>query len=172
VRGHRRRWTRDHDHLARCRGVPEARSGDDSDQRGDIEDDEKKKAEIAFMDAFAERVRTEGIEAAWAPILPHLAPIIGTLVREAIPRSDPASIAAAAAIGRHRSFRSVEELAVIAAPTLIIPGMDERHPRALAETLARLLPNGRLADVALSDDLKTAEGLWESVRAGAPRLHH
>lgn len=123
----------------------------------DIEDNEKKKAEIAFMDAFAERVRTEGIEAAWAPILPHLAPIIGTLVREAIPRSDPASIAAAAAIGRDRSFRSVEELAVITAPTLIIPGMDERHPRELAEALARVLPNGRLADVALSDDLKTAE---------------
>ena len=75
----------------------------------DIEDDEKKKAEIEFMDAFAERARTEGIEAAWAPILPHLAPIIGTLVREAIPRSDPASIAAAAAIGRDRSFRSVED---------------------------------------------------------------
>ena len=123
----------------------------------DIEDDEKKKAEIAFMDAFAERVRTEGIEAAWAPILPHLAPIIGTLVREAIPRSDPASIAAAAAIGRDRSFRSVEELAVITAPTLIIPGMDERHPRALAEALARALPNGRLAELSLSDDLKDAE---------------
>ena len=123
----------------------------------DIEDDEKKKAEIEFMDAFAERVRNEGIEAGWAPILPHLAPIIGSLVREAIPRSDPASIAAAAAIGRDRSFRSVEELAVITAPTLIIPGMDERHPHALAEALARVLPNGRLADVALSQDLQTAE---------------
>lgn len=123
----------------------------------DIEDDEKKMAEIAFMDAFAERVRTEGIEAAWAPILPHLAPIIGTLVREAIPRSDPASIAAAAAIGRDRSFRSVEELAVITAPTLIIPGMDERHPRAVAETLARILSSARLAELSLSEDLKDAE---------------
>lgn len=35
----------------------------------EIEDDEKKKDEIAFMDAFATRVRTEGIEAAWEPIL-------------------------------------------------------------------------------------------------------
>jgi 3-oxoadipate enol-lactonase len=33
----------------------------------DIEEDEKKKAEVAFMDAFAARVRSEGIEAAWAP---------------------------------------------------------------------------------------------------------
>ena len=133
----------------------------------DIEDDEKKKAEIEFMDAFAERVRTEGIEAAWAPILPQLAPIIGTLVREAIPRSDPASIAAAAVIGRDRSFRSVEELAVITAPTLIIPGMDERHPHALAEALARTLPNGRLAQVSLSENLKTAEDFG---RAFAPAI--
>ena len=113
----------------------------------DIEDDEKKRAEIAFMDAFADRARTEGIEAAWAPILPDLAPLIGTLVREAIPRSDPASIAAAAAIGRDRSFRSIDELAGITAPALIFPGMDERHPANLAEDLARLLPHGQLADV-------------------------
>jgi pimeloyl-ACP methyl ester carboxylesterase len=63
----------------------------------DIEDDEKKAAEVAFMDAFAARVRAEGIEAAWKPILPDLAPVIGAMVREAIPRSDPASVAAAAA---------------------------------------------------------------------------
>lgn len=135
----------------------------------DIEDDEKKKAEIEFMDAFAERVRSDGIEAAWAPILPHLAPIIGTLVREAIPRSDPASIAAAAAIGRDRSFRSVDELAVITAPTLIFSGMDERHPRSVAEALARILPNGRLAEVSLSEDLNDAEDFG---RAFAPAIRN
>ena len=74
----------------------------------DIEDDEQKQAEIAFMDAFAARVRTEGIHAAWAPILGELAPVIGAMVREAIPRSDPASIAAAAAIGHDRAFRSAD----------------------------------------------------------------
>jgi 3-oxoadipate enol-lactonase len=122
----------------------------------DIEDDEKKAAEIAFMDAFADRVRTKGIEAAWAPILDDLAPVIGALVRDAIPRSDPASIAAAAAIGRDRSFRSVEELTGIIAPTLIIPGMDERHPPILAEQLARLLPHGVLARVSMAPDIRSA----------------
>ena len=125
----------------------------------DIEDDERKQAEIAFMDAFAERARNEGIEAAWAPILPELAPLIGALVREAMPRSDRASIAAAAAIGRDRSFRSIDELAAITAPTLIFPGMDERHPAKLAEDLARLLPHGQLADVRLSVDMRDAQGL-------------
>ena len=123
----------------------------------DIEDDQAKEAEIAFMDTFATRVRTEGIEAAWESILGNLAPIIGVMVRDAIPRSDPASIAAAAAIGYDRSFRSVKELAVITAPTLIFPGMDDRHPRALAEQLARILPNGRLAPIALSNELQTVD---------------
>ena len=129
----------------------------------DIEDDEKKKAEIAFMDAFAARVRADGIEAGWAPILNDLAPIIGALVREAIPRSDPASIAAAAAIGRDRSFRSIDELRAITTPTLIIPGMDERHPAALAEDLARLLPRGDLAQVKFSPDVESAEDLARAI---------
>ncbi|MGV9922476.1 alpha/beta fold hydrolase [Nocardia rhamnosiphila] len=60
----------------------------------DIEDDAA---------AFAETVTARGVEAAWAPILPGLVPVIGTLVREAIPRSNPAGIAAAAAIGRDRA---------------------------------------------------------------------
>jgi pimeloyl-ACP methyl ester carboxylesterase len=123
----------------------------------DIEDDDEKEAEIEFMDAFAARVWAEGIEAAWEPILKNLAPIIGTMVREAIPRSDPASIAAAAAIGHDRSFRSPDELAVITAPTLIVPGIDQRHPTALAEHLASILPNGHLAAVRLSNDLHTAD---------------
>jgi 3-oxoadipate enol-lactonase len=133
----------------------------------DIEDDRAKEAEVAFMDAFAERVRTAGIEAAWEPILRNLAPIIRTMVREAIPRSHPASIAAAAAIGRDRSFRRVEELAVIRAPTFIIPGIDERHPTALAHELARILAAGELAPVMLSPDLDSVEAF---ARALAPPI--
>ncbi|MEW5931667.1 MAG: alpha/beta hydrolase [Gemmatimonadota bacterium] len=123
----------------------------------DIEDDERKQAEIAFMDAFAARVRTEGIEAGWGPVLGDLAPVIGTMVRDAIPRSDPASIAAAAAIGRDRAFRTVDELSVIRSPVLVFPGLDWRHPAAVAEELARVLPNGRLAPVALSAEVHSAD---------------
>lgn len=123
----------------------------------DIEDDEAKVAETAFMREFAARVREEGLYAAWAPILPNLAPVIREMVHDAIPRSNAASIAAAAAIGDDRAFRSVSELAAIAMPTLIIPGMDERHPQALAEQLADLLPHGKLAAAAISDAIVTAE---------------
>jgi 3-oxoadipate enol-lactonase len=123
----------------------------------DIEDDEAKAAEIAFMEAFADRVRKAGIEAAWEPILKDLPPIIGAMVREAIPRSNADSIAAAAAIGYDRSFRDVNELAVVNVPTLIIPGVDWRHPRALAEQLARIMLSAHLATVEMSADLKTTD---------------
>lgn len=125
----------------------------------DIEDDTAKAAEIELLDAFAERVRSEGLAAAWEPILAHMAPIIGALVRDALTRSDPASIAAAAAIGRDRSFRDVAELAVIQAPALIFPGMDYRHPAALAEIIAALLPRGSLAKAKLGNELRSAEAL-------------
>lgn len=123
----------------------------------DIEDDAAKKAEIEFMDAFAERVRQLGIEAAWEPILPELAPVIGAMVRDAIPRSEPGSIAAAAAIGRDRSFRDVEQLASIAVPTLVFPGMDYRHPADLADRLAEVLPLGQRGKASLSAETVTAE---------------
>ena len=129
----------------------------------DIEDDAAKAREIEFMDAFAVRVRSEGIEAGWAPILNDLAPLIGALVRDAIPRSDPESIAAAAAIGRDRSFRSVRELSAITVPTLIFAGSDWRHPPALALELARLLPQGRLVEANPGNDLRGAADLAAAV---------
>ncbi|MEU6484042.1 alpha/beta hydrolase [Streptomyces sp. NPDC046887] len=133
----------------------------------DIEDDEAKKAEIRFLDAFAARVEAHGIEAGWEPILAGLPPVVGTMVRDAIPRSDPASIVAAAAIGHDRSFRSVDELATISTPTLVFPGTDPRHPTALAEAAAAALPNGQLAAIPIGDELRTATDL---ARATAPAI--
>ncbi|MEU6480382.1 alpha/beta hydrolase [Streptomyces sp. NPDC047017] len=129
----------------------------------DIEDDEAKAAEIRFLDAFAARVRTEGLEAGWAPVLSLLPPLVGELVRDAVPRSDPASIAAAAAIGHDRSFRTVGELAAITVPTLVFPGTDPRHPTALARQLAATLPDGHLATPAIDTALHNAEDLAEAV---------
>lgn len=133
----------------------------------DIEDDEAKEAEIRFLDAFADRVAADGIEAGWAPVLAQFPPMVGAMVRDAIPRSDPASIVAAAAIGHDRSFRSVAELTRITVPTLVFPGTDSRHPTALAEEVARTLPDGQLATVPIGGDLRTAEDL---ARAVAPAM--
>lgn len=133
----------------------------------DVEDDAAKEAERAFMAAFASRVRDDGLAAAWAPILPNLAPIIRAMVEDAIPRSDPASIAAAAAIGKDRSFRTLEAFSAISCPTLIVAGMDWRHPPELAARLAALIPQGRLSPISMSEDITTAS---EFADALAPAL--
>ena len=123
----------------------------------DIEGNQAKEAEIIFMEDFAKRVRNLGIEKAWEPILKDLSPLIGSMVRNAIPRSNPESIAAAASIGFDRSFRSVKELSSISVPTLIIPGMDWRHPIDLARELSEILPKGYFAPVSLASELETAD---------------
>lgn len=125
----------------------------------DIEDDEAKERETALLDAFGESIRTQGLEATWNQILGNFPPLVGALVREAIPRADPASIAAAAAIGRDRSFRSVEELHVIAAPLLLFPGGDTRHPVGLAERIAQVVPNSAMAPSDFWYDSNTSEDL-------------
>ncbi|WP_245931656.1 alpha/beta fold hydrolase [Actinokineospora auranticolor] len=123
-----------------------------------VEDDKTKAAEIAYLDAFAARVRLSGIEAAWASLRPHLAPVITTLVTEAIPRSTPASIAAAAAIGHDRLLTSIDELAAVDTPALIVPGIDHRHPPSVARAMAAALPRSTLAD-ALTTTVRTAADL-------------
>jgi len=133
----------------------------------DIEDDEAKLAEAEMLQRFAARVRSSGLSAAWSDLLPSLAPVIGNLVREAIPRADPASIVAACAIGRDRAFRSVEDLRAITVPTLIVPGADARHPGELAAAAVQVLPHGELAPAAPFDTVETAEDLG---RALAPAL--
>ncbi|HWV59142.1 MAG TPA: alpha/beta hydrolase [Sphingopyxis sp.] len=133
----------------------------------DIEDDEAKQVEIRLMDEFAERARRDGIAAAWEPLFPHLSPVIGTLVRDAIPRSDPASIAAAAAIGRDRSFISPHELAAIAVPTLLFPGADARHPEELAKAVAKIIPKAEAAGISMSGQLETSD---DFARAFGPEI--
>lgn len=127
----------------------------------DIEDDEAKAAETAMMDEFADRVRTHGIEAGWDLYLPYLQPLIVNLVRDAIPRADAASVAAAAAIGHDRAFRSPVELAAITTPTLIIPGDDDRHPTELAHRISDLMPDAQVAPVSMSRTLSTAEDMGQ-----------
>lgn len=123
----------------------------------EIEDDEAKIKEIELLETFATRVLIDGLEAAWEPILKNLSPVIGNMVRDAVSRSEPASIAAAAAIVYDRAFYDYKELENIAVPTFIIPGDDDRHPAALAKNLARLLVNAQLSTASLSNDIRTID---------------
>ena len=129
----------------------------------DIEDDDAKAEEIRFMEAFAARVRAGGVEAGWRPILPQLAPVIASMVEEAMPRATAESLAAAAAVGYDRAFRSAADLAEIDVPALIFPGMDWRHPGALAEEAARVMPQGWLSGTGMSAELRTSEDFADAM---------
>jgi 3-oxoadipate enol-lactonase len=133
----------------------------------DIEDDAGKAAEVAFMDAFAQRVRTGGVNAGWDPILADLSPIIGTMVHEAMLDADAPSLAAAAAIGHDRAFHGIDELLGIDVPMLLFAGADWRHPAGLARELAKRLPQARLGTASMSSDLLTTE---DFARAFAPEI--
>jgi pimeloyl-ACP methyl ester carboxylesterase len=85
------------------------------------------------------------------------------MVEDAIPRSNAASVAAAGAIGRDRSFHTLDEFRAIRCPTLIVAGMDWRHPPELAARVAALVPNGRLSPISMSEDIETAEGFAEAL---------
>lgn len=133
----------------------------------DIEDDEAKAAETAWMEAFFATARAEGIERAWEPVLPTFAPVVGAMVRDAISRTNLDSFVAAGAIAYDRAFRAVEELAAIRVPTLVIPADYARHPRALAEACSRIIPNATLARAAITAELKSIE---DFARALAPEM--
>lgn len=123
----------------------------------DIEDDEHKDQEIVFFEKYMHQIREHGLTAAWESILNNLSPVIGAMVRDGIPRSDPKSILAAASIVYDRAFRNVSDFQGVSVPMLIIPGNDERHPSALAIALAQMLRNVVLSDVGLSDEIRTIE---------------
>ncbi|MFJ6650541.1 alpha/beta fold hydrolase [Streptomyces sp. NPDC091290] len=128
----------------------------------DIEGDAAEEAaETEMLEDFTARVRELGVHAAWD--LPLSAPIISSLVREVLPVSGTASIAASCAFGRDQAFTQVHELAAITVPTLVIPGADTRHPAAVAAQTARILPHGHLSDVSVSADLDTAAALAPTI---------
>ncbi|WP_316751526.1 alpha/beta hydrolase [Pedobacter gandavensis] len=123
----------------------------------DIEDDESKALEVAFFEQYMDQIRQNGLTAAWESILSNLSPVIGAMVRDAIPRSDAKSILAAASIVYDRAFYNINELREISVPLLVIPGNDQRHPSALAIQLAQLLKQAVLSNVGLSDKIRTME---------------
>lgn len=72
--------------------------------------------EIEFMDTFADRVRTSGIEAAWEPVLGDLAPVIAALVGRDARSPAPAWRLAPSAFSA--DLRDAEGLAAAVAPAI------------------------------------------------------
>lgn len=123
----------------------------------DIEDDQGKAAEHAMITAFVARAQEAGLRAAWNSILPLLSPFIADMVEDAIDRTDVASFLASMAIVDDRAFASIDELAALTVPTLIIPGADARHPDVLARRCREVIPHATLAPRVLTPEVRTLE---------------
>jgi pimeloyl-ACP methyl ester carboxylesterase len=95
---------------------------------------------VALQQEMADRILTDGLEAAWETWLPTMPEGMATMIRDAFPRADSASQAAALrAIASQEPFERLEEIRALTMPTLVIPGGDPNHPPELAEKYRALL---------------------------------
>ncbi len=108
------------------------------------------RAAMDAMHAAGERTLTDGI-AALHPLLDTLPPELRARARQLVAEYDPASVAATTRFMASgvQPFARADELAAIAAPALVVPGIDPQHPREVAELFARALP--RCTQVDTSD---------------------
>jgi pimeloyl-ACP methyl ester carboxylesterase len=97
--------------------------------------------EKEMFDDCAATAKNQGLEKAWEPFLPQLAPVINLMVKDAMPRTSPESFSAAMAIVHSKRLESHQQLTEITAPTLVIPGNDARHDAGLGHEYLELIPN-------------------------------
>lgn len=97
------------------------------------------------MDGFAQRALTHGIEALY-PLYDALPKPVRDRAVSMASQFDPGSVAATTRFlaSGVQPFHRLEDLAAIAAPTLLVPGQDAEHPAEIAELYARHLPRGEV----------------------------
>jgi len=88
---------------------------------------------MAAMDALGSRTVAEGIEALF-PLIQRMPPALHERARAVFATYDPASVAASTKLmaSGAQPFARGEDLAKIAAPVLLIPGVDPTHPPEVA----------------------------------------
>lgn len=114
--------------------------------------DDAPRAAMRVMAEAGERARTRGVEAL-RPLFEGLPPPIRDVAIAMMLELDPASVAATTRFlaSNAQPMASARELARIAAPVLLVPGVDPEHPAAIAELYARHLPRATLVDPTTPD---------------------
>jgi pimeloyl-ACP methyl ester carboxylesterase len=99
-------------------------------------------AAMDAIDAAGRRAPAEGIEV----LFPLLPPALAERGRALFATYDPASVAASTRFmaSGAQPFSRGEDLAAIAAPTLVVPGIDPQHPREVADVYLRHVPHARV----------------------------
>jgi pimeloyl-ACP methyl ester carboxylesterase len=98
-------------------------------------------AAMNAMDAVGSRVVAEGIDVL-LPLFDALPDAIRERARALVRTYDPASVATSTRFmaSAVQPFGRGEELAAIAAPALLVPGLDPTHPGEVADVYRRHLP--------------------------------
>ena len=108
------------------------------------------------MDAAGSRAPAEGIEVMF-PLLDNLPAAMRDRARALFATYDPASVATSTRFMASGAQPCVpDELDLIAAPTLIVPGIDPEHPREVADVLMRI-PHATLVE---SQDFGSVIARW------------
>jgi 3-oxoadipate enol-lactonase len=113
--------------------------------------------EIAMMERCSQVAISEGLEEAWKPFMPHLTPVINSMVKEAMPRMNAHSFSAAMAIVYSKRLESSNQLLNISAPTLVIPGNDTRHASDIGKTYHSLISKCFIGHEVNWNDIQTVD---------------
>lgn len=125
----------------------------------DKEGEGSSQREKMMMDKCAEVAITYGLEEAWKPFMTELSPVIVTMVREAFPRTDPGSFAAAMAIVHSKRLENSTQLSNIQAPALVIPGDDARHMPDIGKQYKELISDCTIGDPVNWSEFQTTNHL-------------
>jgi pimeloyl-ACP methyl ester carboxylesterase len=114
---------------------------------------------VALQEEMADRIATEGLEAAWQTWLPMMPEGMAAMVRDGFARADPASQGAAlGAIASQEPFERLEQIRDLTMPTLVIPGGDPNHPPELGEVYRGLLAQPLVITVDMWTGTEDADG--------------
>jgi 3-oxoadipate enol-lactonase len=114
---------------------------------------------IGRQQDMADQILADGLQAAWQSWLPMMPEGMAAMVRDAFPRADPASQAAALrAIADQEPFERLDEIRALTMPVLVVPGSDPNHPRELGEKYRAVLPQPTVIELDMWTGVVDASG--------------
>jgi pimeloyl-ACP methyl ester carboxylesterase len=126
---------------------------------------------VARQEEMADSILTDGLEVAWETWLPMMPEGMAAMVRDAFPRTDPKSQAAALrAIASQEPFERLEDIRALTMPTLVIPGGDPNHPSELGEQYRALLARPMISTVDMWTGSPDAAGFATRVAPAIKRF--
>ncbi|MEX1141079.1 MAG: alpha/beta hydrolase [Thermoleophilaceae bacterium] len=113
---------------------------------------------IAMQQQMADQILVDGLDVAWSSWIPMMPEGMAAMVRDALPRADPASQAAALhAIATQEPIERLDELRALEMPVLVVPGTDPNHPRALGELYRGVLRQPLVIEVDMWKEVADTE---------------